>query len=434
LSGTDGFRAEYDANGNMIVRVEAGVRYEQAWDAENRLRTVTNTVTSEVTQFTYDGDGGLARKDVRKAGVTVSGVYVGRYYEKDLSTQVETKHYYAGQQRIAVRVGNTLHYLYTDHLGSSRVSATGTTKQSSMQYDPYGTVRATTGQMPTGYRFAGERAVGEIGLVLMGARWYDPALARWVQPDTLVPDSQNPQALNRYSYSNNNPLRYVDPSGHTVISALDLIIQNQDTIQALAAKYQLNPLLLAGVVFAENRNDYNLIPDADWTSILAPLGIGGPEIKNWLAPLKSNPSLGITEISVAVAAMMDDPALIPANYGAMSWEDRNTYHSKVANELASDKRQSIIERLAKPAASLEYSAKYLQFLSSNRNYKGDIALQLADYNRGLSTWETLTPYAQRYVKYQKNIEHALNVDTSQIPRYTEANFGGYTRDMYGELP
>ena len=97
------------------------------------------------------------------------------------------------------------------------------------------------------------------------------------------------------------------------------------------------PLRLSREAFYR-KNDTLFIPDADWTSILAPLGIGGPEIKNWLAPLKSNPSLGITEISVAVAAMMDDPALIPTNYGAMNWEDRNAYHSKVANELASDKQ------------------------------------------------------------------------------------------------
>ncbi len=32
--------------------------------------------------------------------------------------------------------------------------------------------------------------------------------------DTIVPDPANPQSLNRYSYTRNNPLRYRDPSGH----------------------------------------------------------------------------------------------------------------------------------------------------------------------------------------------------------------------------
>ena len=33
-------------------------------------------------------------------------------------------------------------------------------------------------------------------------------------PDSIVPDPSNPQSFNRYSYSRNNPLRYIDPTGH----------------------------------------------------------------------------------------------------------------------------------------------------------------------------------------------------------------------------
>jgi hypothetical protein len=39
-------------------------------------------------------------------------------------------------------------------------------------------------------------------------------LARFISADTIVPDPANPQALNRYAYVLNNPLRYTDPSGH----------------------------------------------------------------------------------------------------------------------------------------------------------------------------------------------------------------------------
>jgi len=40
------------------------------------------------------------------------------------------------------------------------------------------------------------------------------ALGHFISADTLVPDPGNPQALNRYAYVTNNPLRYTDPSGH----------------------------------------------------------------------------------------------------------------------------------------------------------------------------------------------------------------------------
>lgn len=37
---------------------------------------------------------------------------------------------------------------------------------------------------------------------------------RFLTPDTIVPDPKNPQQYNRYSYTLNNPLNLIDPSGH----------------------------------------------------------------------------------------------------------------------------------------------------------------------------------------------------------------------------
>jgi hypothetical protein len=49
------------------------------------------------------------------------------------------------------------------------------------------------------------------------ARWFDPALGRFLQPDTIVPlASQGVMAHDRYAGMNNNPVRYNDPSGHDV--------------------------------------------------------------------------------------------------------------------------------------------------------------------------------------------------------------------------
>ena len=44
------------------------------------------------------------------------------------------------------------------------------------------------------------------------ARWYDPALRRFAQADSIVPGGV--QGLDRYAYVNNSPMNYVDPSGH----------------------------------------------------------------------------------------------------------------------------------------------------------------------------------------------------------------------------
>lgn len=48
----------------------------------------------------------------------------------------------------------------------------------------------------------------------MGSRWYDPALGRFISPDSIVPDKGNPQGLDRYAYVANNPISRVDESGH----------------------------------------------------------------------------------------------------------------------------------------------------------------------------------------------------------------------------
>jgi len=59
------------------------------------------------------------------------------------------------------------------------------------------------------------------GLMYYRARWYDPALGRFVSADTVVPGAGEPQALNRYSYVGGNPLRFVDPTGHRLTDPLD---------------------------------------------------------------------------------------------------------------------------------------------------------------------------------------------------------------------
>jgi hypothetical protein len=47
-----------------------------------------------------------------------------------------------------------------------------------------------------------------------GARYYLPTLRRFISADTVVPGAGNPQALNRFAYTVNNPLKYIDPTGH----------------------------------------------------------------------------------------------------------------------------------------------------------------------------------------------------------------------------
>jgi RHS repeat-associated protein len=71
-----------------------------------------------------------------------------------------------------------------------------------------------SGTTPTDFQFTGQRKEASFGLYDYHARYYDPLIGRFVSADSIVPGAGNPQALNRYSYVFNNPLKYVDPSGH----------------------------------------------------------------------------------------------------------------------------------------------------------------------------------------------------------------------------
>jgi RHS repeat-associated protein len=85
------------------------------------------------------------------------------------------------------------------------------------RYMPFGEVRDISGVTnitQTDFGYTGQRNLEDIGLMDYKARFYSPTLMRFIQPDTIVPSSSNPQSMNRYTYVYDNPLSFTDPSGH----------------------------------------------------------------------------------------------------------------------------------------------------------------------------------------------------------------------------
>ncbi len=140
-------------------------------------------------------------------------LYVNQYYEKDLTTATVTLYYYLGGKMAAYKAGASVTYVHQDHLtGTSLTTNDSGTEIGAIKYAPFGAARSFSGALPT-QKFTGQR-LDDVGLYYYGARYYDPNLARFISADTIVPSFTNPQALNRYSYVLNNPLRYIDPTGH----------------------------------------------------------------------------------------------------------------------------------------------------------------------------------------------------------------------------
>jgi RHS repeat-associated protein len=67
--------------------------------------------------------------------------------------------------------------------------------------------------VPTDRLLTGQR-LDDTGLYYYGARYYDPAIGRFISVDPVIANVYNPQVINPYSYCLNNPLRYIDPTGH----------------------------------------------------------------------------------------------------------------------------------------------------------------------------------------------------------------------------
>jgi RHS repeat-associated protein len=119
-----------------------------------------------------------------------------------------------------------MEWYLSDHLGSTTllINESGLEVERT-EYYPYGQVQS--GGLEK-YGFTGQENDIDTGLMYYGARYYSPEYRVFVQPDTLLPDPYNPQYLNRYAYALNNPVKYTDPSGHYIESAIDVAFLAMD--------------------------------------------------------------------------------------------------------------------------------------------------------------------------------------------------------------
>ncbi len=118
--------------------------------------------------------------------------------------------------------GQVAHWLHGDQLGSLAVvtNASGAVVRR-VHYGVWGEIRANS--IPPGAaagtpdvrgKFTGQRYDDDTGYYYYGARYYDPQIGRFLQPDSVIPGLSNPQALNRYAYVLNDPMGFTDPTGN----------------------------------------------------------------------------------------------------------------------------------------------------------------------------------------------------------------------------
>jgi RHS repeat-associated protein len=253
----------YDTNGNMT----GGAGRSISWTSFNKALSINKGTTT--LSFAYDAD----HNRIKQVNGTHTTYYLspridaGNHYEKEIDgAGIEHKHYiYAGARSIAIytkksdNTGET-RYLHADHLGSTDVitDESGAVVER-MSFAAFGSRRhadwdnttSVLAGIETHHGFTGHEHLDEVGIIHMNGRLYDPQLGRFLSPDAQVQYPDQTQSFNRYTYVNNNPLSYTDPSGYGFFSKLWKSIKRWvRPVLAIAASVLLWPVnyFLAGFV------------------------------------------------------------------------------------------------------------------------------------------------------------------------------------------
>lgn len=153
----------------------------------------------------------------------------------------------------------TVTYYYSDHQGTvlATANASGALTATS-DYRPYG--MQTLGSPSDGPGYTGHVNDVDSSLVYMQARYYDPAMGRFLGTDPVGPAAGDVFGFSRYAYTDNNPNSRSDPDGREspcISVNTDCLGQDQQSRQSSAA---ISNLAASGIHSLNENVIYPLIP------------------------------------------------------------------------------------------------------------------------------------------------------------------------------
>ncbi|WP_152990326.1 DNRLRE domain-containing protein [Sphaerimonospora mesophila] len=207
--GTDTYT--YDKTGHLTARTVAGKNGTFTWNELGQLEKAT--IDGQDTTMVYDADGErLIRRD--PGGKTT--LSLGSMEIEVNGDAITGKRYYTTPDgaTIAMRIGGDgVTWLASGLHGSTQLAVNDNTGAVSRErYLPFGQRRGTDDLPFTDLGFLGKTEDDSTGLTYLSARYYDPAIAKFISTDPLL-DLRKPQWANPYGYAGNNPIGASDPTG-----------------------------------------------------------------------------------------------------------------------------------------------------------------------------------------------------------------------------
>ena len=217
------------------------------YDANGNLVATTDSVKQEEATYQYDPQGQMISYEAKKDGKVVAtqkNAYNGngqRILKKDGSKKEESYYYQDGTLLLTLSDSALKDFYYLGNAGNPLAVTSNTSdglKCYTYQKDVQGSTRAVTdsnGQCVKWYEYTdfGETTVHEEQasfdneLCYTGGvydentgLYYNPETGRFISRDTYEGTSEEPSSLHLYLYCANDPVNYVDPSGHRQIAVI----------------------------------------------------------------------------------------------------------------------------------------------------------------------------------------------------------------------